>query len=214
MMMKRALVLASLILPFAAYAQGPAEGVSTSSDTGMVTVASKGLDVRNVLFDLFEQSEKSFVLAPNIRHVLFLSLNEVSFEEALGIILQVADLEHERQNGIYFISKKKAVMPKKEEPKRPEPKPAPLGKLSDADLQKILTTRLPKTDMREVFAEFTKQTGITIEVDKKVPHYKVDAFLIKTSLRYSLDVITQAAALEWILTDQKTVLVRKKAKPE
>lgn len=220
--MKRILPLIALfaLAPAWAAAQtsGEAKGsteVSTNQDSGLITIASRGKDVRDVLFDLFSQAKKSFVLEPDIRFMLYLSLNEVEFDEALAIILDLSSLESETQNGIVYIKKKAVAKPNPNPPadkKPPVTPPKPLGKLTDDEIQKKLTTRFSLTDMRSVFKEFEKQTGIKIEVKENVPAYKIDAFLIDTSLKYALDVVTIAAGLKWSKTDNKTILIELKPK--
>lgn len=187
--------------------------VQVAPETGLVTIASRGQDVRNVLFDLFDQAKKSFVLEPSVRHTLYLALSGVDFEEALSIVCAQAGLEYELDNGIYFVSK--AAAPTQAKPTTPGPapaKPKPLGKLTDQDLQKKLTTRLAMADIRGVFSEFGKQTGITIEVAENVPKYKVDAYLVDTSLKYALDVVTRAAGLVYVRTDNRTIRIEVKPK--
>src|SRR4026207_563488 len=82
-------------------------GVSIVQESGLVTIASKGTDVRNVLFDLFSQSKKSFVLEPNTHFVLYLALSGVQFDEALEIVCHTASLKYEINNDIYYISQGK-----------------------------------------------------------------------------------------------------------
>ena len=65
------------------------------------------------------------------------------------------------------------------------------------NLAKRVTTRLPKADLRAVFAAFSTQTGIGITVDESVPRYRVDAYLKATSLKYALNEVTRAAGLTW-----------------
>lgn len=193
--------------------------VQTAS-SGLVTVSSKGGDVRSVLFDLYQQGKRSFVLEPNVRFALYLHLESVDFDEALALILQLADLKADKQNGITFIGRKpdpKPVIqapvqaPPTDQPK-PEPKPAakPMGKLTTADLQKKITTRFSKAEIKTVFAEFSLQTGLIIEVSESVPQYKVDAFLLDTSLKFGLDALCNPAGLKWKLTDTMSILIEKK----
>lgn len=212
--MKKTLAILALLVcsltPAFAQESSPEDGkdVQISQDSGVVTISSKGQDVRNVLFDLFSQSKKSFVLEPNVRFVLYLALSGVQFDEALEIVCHTAGLKYELTNGIYYVSKGEtapAVKPV------PEVEPKPKGKVPDTDLLKKVTTRMAKTDIRAVFAEFSKQTEVQIEVDKKVPAYKVDAYLIGTSLKYALDVVTRAAGLEIVKTDNMTLLIKPKA---
>lgn len=174
-----------------------------------VSIAAKGDDVRGVLVDLFAQAKKDFVLEPNIRFVLYLSLTDVDFEDALRIVLRTAELKAELQDGIYFISKKKpapVVAPLPAPQTKPVADP-PKGKLPAQVLSKIVTTRLSKTDLRETVAEIGKQAGITIEVAESIPRYKLDAFFIKTSVKYALDVLSRALGVRYVFTDKQTILL-------
>ena len=220
-------IITIMLLAFAAvsFAQegqiGGADTNQTKVDTdvktlaGKVTIASRGSDVRPVLFDLFTQSQKNFVLEPNIYHVLYLSLAGVEFDEALEIVCTVANLGYEVDNGVYFIGKKK---PGQTTATVNQPKPTTVptlvalkkGKLTEHDLNKRLTTRLSVTAITEVFKSFTQQTGIEILVDKDVPVYRIDAYLIDTSLGYALDVIMRSTNLRYTLTDDKQIRVSKK----
>jgi len=83
----------------------------------------------------------------------------------------------------------------------------PKKTLSTSVLAKRITTRYSKTDLREVMAAFTKQTGVPIEVTTDVPAYKLDAYLINTSLKYALDRITNAAKLEYRFTDTGSIQI-------
>jgi type II secretory pathway component GspD/PulD (secretin) len=83
----------------------------------------------------------------------------------------------------------------------------PIGPLKPAVLARKLTTRFSKTDIRDVFAEFGRQTHTTINVDPRVPNYKLDAYLLNTSLRYALNQVTKAAGLEWKLPDNHTIAI-------
>ncbi|MBS1713666.1 MAG: hypothetical protein JST30_04945 [Armatimonadetes bacterium] len=213
--MKPLLLVCALALAPAVWSQDKASGtpsdVEISQDTGLVTIAAKGRDVREVLFDLFNQSKKSFVLDQNVRTSLYLALSGVPFDEALEIVCHAANLKFEVNNGVYFLTRiapPVSVTPEK----TVQASPKPLGRLDEKDLQKRVTTKLSKADIRDVFAEFGKQAGITIEVDPKVPAYKVDAFLIGTSFKYAMDVVTKAAGLTYVRTENRTIKVETKPK--
>ena len=186
----------------------------SADDLGLVSIDSKGSDVRSVLHDLFKQSKKNYVLEPNVRFVLFLSLSDVEFEEALQIVCKQASLAYERQNGIYYVTKKKSPVvesePKNSEVIKTAPPVVqkPKGKLSPDVLLKKITTKFDRTALRKIFAELAKQTGIEIEVAEDVIDYKMDAHLVGTSLKYALELITEAAKLRYEFTDNKTLLIR------
>lgn len=215
--MRRLITIILFAFAASAFAQDEQTKVDTDVKTleGKVTIASKGADVRPVLFDLFTQSQKNFVLEPNIHFVLYLSLAGVQFDEALDIVCNVAGLGYEIDNGIYFIGKKKAGSSTTQaNVNDPKPTTPPVvtkkGKLTDAEMNKRLTTRFSVTNITDVFKSFTEQTGIEILVDKDVPVYRIDAYLIDTSLQYALDVIMRSTGLKYTLTDDKQIRVSKK----
>lgn len=210
--MKTVTILLTFVV-LAAFAQSIGQSPVATSDKGSVSIQAKGDDVRSVLHDLFTQAKKSYVLEPGVRFVLYLSLQDVEFHEALQIVLRNAGLGVEVQNGIYYIGKPKATP-------APEPKAvksqtatfqqgdgSPKGKLPETVLNKRVTTRLSKVDIRELFANLSQQASVALEVDPSVPAYKLDAFLLNTSLKYALDQITKAAGLTYAFTDRKSILV-------
>jgi len=191
------------------------------AQTSTVTVNAKGDDVRSVITDMFKQSGKNFVINPGVRFVLYLSLDKIDFDQALTIVCKNASLKFDVQNGIYYISNNPpktveqkidapVIVTKTEAPKQVAPvKPKKI--LSPTLLNKRVITRYSKTDLREVMAALTKQTGVTIEIASDVPAYKLDAYLINTSLKYALDQITTAAKLEYRFTDNGTLLIARPA---
>lgn len=224
--MKKLLILLTLALaPLWALADDPP--VQTS-EAMTVTIASRGQDVRAVVHDLFTQSKKNYVLDQRVPRIeLFLSLQNVDFDEALELICAQSNLRFTVQNGVYFLERVPAMKPTAA-PTKPSPAPtpaasaankpkptsaasanaAPVRPLTEQDLQKRITTRLAKTPLRTVIKSLADQTGYRIEIDPATPDYKLDAFLINTSLKYALDVITKATSLEYVLTPQRTILIR------
>lgn len=222
--MRRAMILVSLAA-ISAFALCAGQSAVAQGDKGLVSIQARGDDVRSVLHDLFTQSKRNYVLEPGVRFVLYLSLKEVDFDEALQIVLKNASLEVEMQNGIYFIGKAKQSGKATSSASGPEPKivaseivkksppqALPKGTLPETVLSKRITTRFAKVDIRTLIASLSQQTGIAIEIDPKVPAYKLDAFLINTSLKYALDEITSAAGLTYKFTDRKSICVN--VKPE
>ena len=205
-MIKTFALIASIVIAASAPAQG------TSVKPTLVSVSSKGLDVRPVLHDMFKQAGKSFVLEPNVRFYLYLSLENIEFEEALTLVCKMASLKVEVQNGIYFINKIAPTTP----PVKPtvvkaafETKPAPKGELPRSVLNKKITTRVDKIDFRLLLSNLTQQTGVQFEIAPEVPAFKLDAYLIGTSLKFALDTICRAAKLEYAFTDNLTIAITK-----
>ncbi|HEY3779838.1 MAG TPA: hypothetical protein VGL56_02050 [Fimbriimonadaceae bacterium] len=190
-------LLATIIAAFS-IAQTPAPAKASAIET--VTIASKGKDVREVLSDLFDQSKKSFVVEPNIHFVLFLSLNDVEFEEALDLICKTASLKYKEQNGIYFISREKGG-------------PATVvagasaSRLSDSVLKKKVTVTCDRTDLRTLFRILSEQTQIPLMVDNKVPAYKIDVVLKGVTLKYALITVCKAAGLTYKFADDATIQI-------
>jgi hypothetical protein len=192
----------------------PAQTVDTTPE-GQVTIASRGQDVRQVLHDLFDQAGRNYVIESVPRIELFLSLTGVEFEEALQIICQIASLEVDVQNGIYYVTRRPpqprlsvnpgpaAAGPAAAAPARPR------GRLPDTVLQRRVTSRFTRTDLRTVIADLARQTNVRIRVAEDVPRYLLNASLVNASLGYGLDLIAQAANLEYEFTDEQSIVLRR-----
>ncbi|MBS1704367.1 MAG: hypothetical protein JST40_00725 [Armatimonadetes bacterium] len=198
----------------------PVEKMVDTNKDGTVSILSKGKDVRDVLTDLFTQAKKNFVVDKLSRIDLYLSLNNIEFDETLQIICKLANLDFEIQNGIYYITK---FDPNKKQIKDPEPgktgmgtptQPKYVGKLSPVVLDKKVTVRYNKTDFREVIKGIARQADIWIEVDANLPERKVDAYLIETSVKQSLDMLTSALGLEYKFTENMSIMIYKPQKNE
>jgi hypothetical protein len=223
-MKKIALILTVLALPLWGLAQA-AETESPVMTAGTsVSISSKGTDVRGVLHDLFTQSKKNYVLENLSRTELFLSLEGVEFDEALEIVCRLANLRYEIQNGIYYLSKVRSTTstPTRDnasngtasgagsKPAVPVAQPKPLGKLSEAVLKRTVAGRFTKQDLREVTRQLGSQAQVKVEIDERVPRYKMDFTLNTTSLGYALKVIADRLDLEMIFTENQTILLRPK----
>ncbi len=200
-------------LAFAAFALSAL--AQTATPVPNVSVNSKGDDVRSILHSLFTQAKKNYVLEPSIRFSLYLSLQDVEFEEALQLICKTANLRYEQQNGIIFVTRAPAA---KAAPATTSTAATtavapvqPKGKLPETVLNRPVTTHFDKIDIRLLFQDLSKQTGVTIELDKGVPAYRLDAYLVKTSLKFALTTICQAAHLDYSLTNNQTILLKQKS---
>ncbi len=72
-----------------------------------------------------------------------------------------------------------------------------------------ITVQLKKMDIREVFAEFGRQTNIEIEFDEAVPNYKLDASFYNTTLKFALDKVCKVAHLKYSITPNSTIRITK-----
>lgn len=211
--MKRIPVIcASLCLALTALGQTSGSGVTVNSDL-KVTVTSNGDDVRKVLFQMFRQADKNFIVETGLYFSLTLNLSNVPFETALGFICKNAGMAYRIENDVYVFHKPEKQPLKAQETQTvsgqaaaPQQSHSPKT-LDPSVLNKTINTRLEMADIRDVFREFTKQTGVPIEVDKRVKSLKVNAYMVDTSLRFALNSITQTAKLMYTFTDRGTILV-------
>lgn len=206
------LILAITLATLTAAAMPQGEEGKPPPTPPQVNLSANMMDIRTVINTIFAQVRKSYVIENGIMGSINVGLVDVEFDEALIIVCKLANLKHELQNGIHYFSKIKATPPKSTEPPKTavnEEPPKPKGPLPASALQKRITTRLDKTDIRAVFAELSKQTGIEFEITSKVPSYKLDAYLIDTSLKFALDTIVKAAGLEYKLTDDMSIRIDK-----
>lgn len=191
-----------------------------------IQIKSNGDDLRKVIASVFEQSKQQYVLETNIHQYLYMSLDAITFEKAVEILSNVADLKFEKKQGIWYINRRikmfipsmnaqKTASTKGTESKGSETKstktkqstaaqgfatPEPKKTTSTMELNQKLSTRLTKTDIRDVFDEFSKQTKVEIVVDASVPHYKIDAFMFNTSLKFALERVCKAAGLKFTIS--------------
>lgn len=213
--MNKAVLLVSLLaMPFFGLAQDQ-EPVKTEGT--QITISSKGADVRSVLHDLFTQVKKNFVLENLSRSELFLSLTAMDFDETLEIVCRLANLTYEIQNDIYYFTKVRPVSatPNKPAggtvtPPNPATQVAKVGKLSEEILKRSVSGTYNKQDLRAVIRNLADQAKITVEVDERIPLYKLDFKLNPTSLGYALKTIADRLKLEVVFSERQTILLQPK----
>ena len=215
-----ALCAICVLAPFAA-AQTKIDqniGVETNS-AGKVSISSKGRDVRDVLYDLFSQGKRNFVVQGEVHANLYLSLQDVTFDRAFGIVMQLTGLECQAREGVTYIRKQSAGKDANDswdKSERPATKaaPGPSGAglaPSGPDLNKKITVKETKIALRDLMHLLSNQTGIDIVVAHDVKDYKLDATLVGKTLKYALDTITKSARLQFYVRDSGDVLVENKA---
>lgn len=192
-----------------------------ANDVTLVTLQSKGLDVRAVLHELFTQTKRSYVIENVPRVELFLNLDSVEFEEALALIARIARLSYEQQNGIYFVRQtprvgtgttpttQSAQANPTSRPEQPKVAPsAPAGKLPESVLNRRIKGSYTKQALSKILEDFGQQTQVKIEIDPKVPKYHLDLTLNTTSLGWALRRLAQELKLELVFTERQSLLLR------
>lgn len=216
-MTKAVLLISLMALPLLGLAQ---DNQPVKTEGTQVTISSKGSDVRAVLHDLFTQAKKNFVLENLSRSELYLSLNSMAFDETLEIVCRLSNLTYEIQNDIYYFTKVRPVQTTTTQPDRKPSTPNPsaqiakVGKLSEAVLQRAVSGTYNKVDLRAIIKNLGDQAKINVEVDERIPLYKLDFKLNPTSLGYALKTIADRLKLEVVFTDRQTLALQPKgAKP-
>lgn len=101
------------------------------------------------------------------------------------------------------------VKPTKVASKDALPHEAAPVKVPNQILSRKLTIRVKKAPIRDVFAELGKASNVEIVVASDVPEVRLDAYMIKTSLRYALDKIVKATGLRYEYSERGSILVCK-----
>lgn len=156
----------AILLGLSASSLAQAGSTVKTSDGGFITVtlSSKGLDVRNVLHDLFTQAKKNYVLENVSRHDLYLNLNAVEFEESLALICKLCELTYEVQNGIYTL--RKSARSAGKAPTSPAPgKPTPENPKTAAKPVVPVTNSNPPTTVTK--PEATRTSVSSLESSNK-----------------------------------------------
>jgi hypothetical protein len=190
----RSILAAALLLPCLAFGQATPLRVSLDA---------RGEDVREVLATLFAQAQKPYALHAAVKGKLYVKLDAMPYAKALDIVLAQAGLTATEKDGVLMVSLKPGPVPVVVAKKIAGPKPATIAA---ATYSRKITTRLTKAPLADVFAAFGKQAGVKIEVDRSVPAYRVDAFFAKTSLKYALGRVCDAAGLSYKAVDGKIVV--------
>ncbi len=103
-MKKPLATIAALAIALSAFAQ------TTPSKT--IKIRSKGDDIRKVIDSVFEQSGKQYILESNVYQTIYMSLDDVTFDKAVEILSNIAELEFEEKQGVWHVhSRIKSVTP-------------------------------------------------------------------------------------------------------
>lgn len=226
--MNRSALSAVLLLAASqGFAQETIKVEQTNNAVQLVTLRARGVDVRFVLHDLFDQAKQSYILEGVPFFDLYLSLDKLEFEEALSLILRASKLTYERENGIFVIRKAgdgsrtpkasaPSPTPTATTPTRPTPvttnTPPATGRLPQSVLNRRVKGSYTKRPLAEIVSDLGQQAGVRVEVDPKVPKYALDFTVNETSLGWSLRRIAQELRLELVFSENQSLLLRPRAK--
>jgi hypothetical protein len=222
----KTLYAALLLIPGLAFAQTtttPATTPATPAPAPAVQIKisldSRGQDVREVLATLFAEAKKPYALDAAISGKLYIKIDAMPYEKALSIVLTQAGLLAKDRDGVVMITlAKETTTPVKTvlaaksvvTPKVPaKAAEKPVEKTTDvtpATYNRKVTTRLTKATLADVFTAFGTQADVKIEIDPSVPAYRIDAFFVKTSLKYALNRVCKAAKLKYQAVDGKITI--------
>jgi type II secretory pathway component HofQ len=79
-----------------------------------ITLELRDAEIGAALAMLFEESAFSYVLEPGVEARLTLDLREVSWDQALRVMLEALDLTYTGQDGVYRIGRRRTAEPQRE----------------------------------------------------------------------------------------------------
>lgn len=185
-------IILSLLCVIPCLSDDPKPGAPTYN------IEAGGRDVRDVIHNLFSQAKKSYVLDPNVRFQMYLTMYNVDFDAAFALLREQAKLQYEVRDNVYYISPMPVIVAAKAEPTQYDWTPA---------LSKKVTIKRDKVAIRSAFQSLAGLTGIRINVDPNVPEYLVNVSFNGVSLKYALDNLTKAAQLTYRTNNDGSVRV-------
>jgi len=142
-MRARSCTALGMVLIAMAVWMAPALAQETEPPPG-VTLELKDAEVRSALEMLFSESGFSYVLSPGVQGRVTVSLHDVSWDHALRFVLDSLDLTYQREDNVYLIDRRAAVLPHPKTPSQGHgvgtdaPKPAATPGKQRLDVVKVL----------------------------------------------------------------------------
>ena len=174
-----------------------------------MSLDARGQDVREVLATIFAQVKKPYALDASIKGSLYVRLDGMAYDKALGIVLTQAGLSAKERDGVVMVSPAKVTPPKDGPVTKPIVKKIVVLPSADTILSRKVTVHLSKAPLATVFATLGKQAGTTISLDPSAPAYKLDANFSNVTLRSALHEVCGAARLEIQAGEGKIRIYRK-----
>lgn len=140
----RSFVVLFIFILTCAAASWPISGVGSANGLGLVSLNCKNSDVRDILRGLGEQAGVNLIVDPSVTGTITMTLTDVSFETALGVVCEVAKLTYVKEGLVYRVVRKSYSI-------RYE--------------QNLLSVEAQQADLAVLLTEISRSTGINI-----IPH--------------------------------------------
>lgn len=174
------------------------------SDTSepLVSLQALGTDVRDALSDLFSQAKQDFVLSPQVKGQIYLTIHNQPFTIALNAVCEAAELKYARRGTVYYV-----------QPLTGGAAGARAELSEKVLLVKLVSLNLRGSDLKTALASLQKQTGAPMRLAPNAPNLRLNATLQKVSLQTALNAICTGTGLEYRWTGSGFEIKRSESVP-
>jgi len=162
--------------------------VERFEDTYLVSLNAKGEDIKDILQEIAQKTGRNIIFSKDISGGLYLTLNKVSLDRAIDLIIRSLGYTYEiREGGFIIVS-----VPKGEAPSIPILEIKELVKIDKISDVYYVTADLRKSDIRDILQEIAKKTEFNFVIDPKISG-SVDLFVNKVPLDEVLTILQRLA---------------------
>ena len=162
--------------------------VEKYEDTYLVSLNAKGEDIKDILQEIAQKTGRNIIFSKDISGGLYLTLNKVSLDRAIDLIIRSLGYTYEiREGGFIIVS-----VPKGETPSAPILEIKELVKIDKIGDIYYVTADLRKSDIRDILQEIAKKTEFNFVIDPKVSG-SVDLFVNRVPLDEVLTILQRLA---------------------
>ncbi len=117
--------------------------VSKRKSEKFVSIHAKGIEVKDLIYDLFTQTYEEFVLDKVPSVPVFLSVKNLKFKKALSLICDLSNLNYKFMDGVYYIYSKntnldKTLLRRNFSQDTEDRNISPLSTLEESDAPKVI----------------------------------------------------------------------------
>jgi len=162
--------------------------VEKYEDTYLVSLNAKGEDIKDILQEIAQKTGRNIIFSKDVSGGLYLTLNKVSLDRAIDLIIRSLGYTYEiREGGFIIVS-----VPKSETPSAPILEIKELVKIDKIGDIYYVTADLRKSDIRDILQEIAKKTEFNFVIDPKVSG-SVDLFVNRVPLDEVLTILQRLA---------------------